>query len=84
MSKTKQNYNIHNKKLLAIIKTFKQWQQYCEKVLKLDVHIDHKHLEHFITTKIFNQQQVNWIEFLSKFDFTIHYTLGKKTDKPIL
>ena len=57
MLKTKQNYNIHNKKLFAIIKTCKQQQQYCKKVLKFDIYINHKNLQHFTTTKIFNQRQ---------------------------
>ena len=74
LSKMEQNYNIHNKKLLAIIEVFKQWQQYCKKTPKLDIYINHKNFEHFMTTKILNQQQICWMEFLSEFDLTIHYT----------
>ena len=54
MSRTKQNYGIYDKKLFAIIKVFKQWQQYCEKILKFNIYINYKNLQHFMTIKIFN------------------------------
>ena len=46
--------------------------------------MDHKNFEHFITTKILNQQQICWMEFLNKFDLTIHYIPRKKMDKLML
>ena len=47
------NYNIHNKKLLAIFEAFKIWQYYLEDLAyPINIVIDHKNLEYFSTTKI--------------------------------
>jgi len=47
------NYNVHNKKLLAIFKAFKIWRHYLEgSALPIDVVMDYKNLEYFSTTKI--------------------------------
>ena len=64
ISEMEQNYNIHDKKLLAIIEAFKQWWWYCERALKFDVYIDHKNLQHFTTTKVLNWRQVCWMGLL--------------------
>ena len=49
----KLNYNIHDKKLLAIFKAFKIWQYYLEDLAYLiDVVIDHNNLEYFSTIKV--------------------------------
>ena len=37
--------------------------------------MDYKNFEHFIITKIFNEQQIQWMEFLNKFNFIIYYIL---------
>ena len=47
------NYNIHNKKLLAIFEAFKIWRYYLESLAyPISIVIDHKNLEYFSTTKI--------------------------------
>ena len=47
------NYDIYNKKLLAIFKTFKIWCHYLKDLIFfINVVIDHKNLEYFSTTKI--------------------------------
>ena len=47
------NYNIHNKKLLAIFKAFKIWRYYLKGLAyPIDIVIDHKNLEYFSTTKV--------------------------------
>ena len=43
---------------------------------------DHKNLEYFTTTKVLNQRQVRWSEFLSRFNFRITYRPGAKATIP--
>jgi hypothetical protein len=46
------NYPIHDKKMLAIIRAFKQWRAELEGLDKpLLVYLDYKALEYFMTTK---------------------------------
>ena len=53
------NYKIHNKKLLTIIKAFKQWKTYLkESKNSVQIYTDHKNLIYFTTIKIINQRQV--------------------------
>ena len=51
------NYNIHNKKLLAIFKAFKIWQHYLKCLAySINIIMDHKNLEYFSTTKVLTQR----------------------------
>jgi hypothetical protein len=48
---TELNYDIHNKQMLVIISSFKEWRQYLEGIeYSILVFSDHKHLEYFTTT----------------------------------
>ena len=68
------NYEIHNKKLLAIVKVFKQWKSYLEKSKdSVQVYINHKNLIYFIIIKILNWWQVYWLKELLNFNFEIYY-----------
>ena len=76
MSFAKCNYEICDKKLLIIVKTFEKWKSKCVDTSMKDsirIFINHKNFEHFITTKQLNRRQVRWIKFLSKFIFQITY-----------
>ena len=42
------------------------------------VFIDHEALEYFATKRLVSSRQANWADFLSRFDFTIHYRPGKE------
>ena len=51
------NYNIHDKKLLAIFKAFKIWQYYLEGLAyPIDIVMNHKNLKYFSTTKVLTQR----------------------------
>ena len=54
-SSAEMSYEIHDKKLLAIVNAFKQWHVYL-KGLKHEVQVysDHKNLLYFMTTKVLN------------------------------
>ena len=68
------NYEIYDKELLAIIKAFEEWRPELEGTgEQFDVITDHKNLQHFMTTKLLNQRQARWNEFLSWFNFHITY-----------
>ena len=77
------NYEIYDKKLLAIIKSFEQWCPILEET-KLPVKIltDHRNLQYFMSTKQLSQCQVRWIEFFLRFNFVIQYGSSKLGAKP--
>ena len=81
LSSAKQNYDIHDKKLLAIVIFLKQWRIYAEETSELIIFTNHKNLLHFITTKQFNKRQMRWSELLKQYKFTILYISRKKNDK---
>jgi len=58
-SATKVNYDIHDKKLLAIFKAFRKWQHYLEGTpAPVEVFTDHKNLIYFCESKALSCQQV--------------------------
>ncbi|KAG5721517.1 hypothetical protein E4T56_gene13102 [Termitomyces sp. T112] len=49
------NYEIHNKEMLAIIQSFKEWQHFLEGAQhKFEIWMDHKNLKYFWTAKKLN------------------------------
>ena len=78
----KYNYVIYNKKLLAIVKSFKIWRpELASTADQVQVYTNHRNLKYFIITKQLNQRQVRWIEFLFEFNFKIIYRSGKQRKK---
>ncbi len=68
------NYEIHDKKLLAIVDFFKQWRVYLkESKHQIQVYTDHKNLLYFTITKVLNQRQIRWSKKLSSYNFNIQY-----------
>jgi len=77
------NYEIHDKKLLAIVDTFKHWRRYCDGAKHpVEVFSDHQNLEYFTTTKVLNRRQARWAQELAGIDFKIYYHPGTKNGKP--
>ncbi|KAK9416117.1 putative Reverse transcriptase [Seiridium unicorne] len=77
------NYEIYDKELLAIVKAFEEWRPELQGTEQpVEVITDHKNLQHFATTKLLNQRQVRWSEFLSDFRFKIVYRPGKHAVVP--
>ena len=77
MSPAEENYDIHDKELLAVVSALQHWRVYCEGAPELTVYTDHKNLLHFTTTKQLNRRQTRWSELLGQYKFTIKYTPGK-------
>ncbi len=64
------NYEIHDKKLLAIVNSFKQWRVYLKEFRhQIQVYTDHKILLYFTITKVLNQRQIKWSKELLSYNF---------------
>ena len=81
LSLVEQNYDIHDKELLAIIIFLETWRIYVEEASRLTIYTNHKNLLQFITTKQLNQRQVRWSKLLEQYKFKIQYTSKKENDK---
>lgn len=76
------NYEIHDKEMLAIIRSLSQWRAELQSApSKVKIYTDHKALEYFMTTKQLTSRQARWAEILSQFFFTIMYRPGKQNEK---
>ena len=77
------NYEIHDKKLLTVVDTFKHWRYYCEGAThQVQVFSDHQNLEYFTTTKVLNWRQACWAQELAGIDFRIYYQPDTQNGKP--
>jgi len=83
LSPAEQNYDIHDKELLAIIVAFMEWRHYLEGIEKLvTVYTDHQKLQYFLRTKVWTHRQIRWPQRLCGFNFKIVYRRGTKGGKP--
>ncbi len=85
MSPAECNYEIYDKKLLAIIRAFEEWHpELAGTPIKDPIHgiPDHKNLDHFMSTKDLNRRQARWAECLAEFNFQITYRPGKSGTIP--
>ena len=80
-SSTKQNYDIHDKELFAIIIFLKIWRIYVEEALEFTIYMNHKNLLQFITIKQLNRRQIRWLKFLEQYKFKIQYISRKKNER---
>ncbi len=76
-----QNYDVHDKKLLAIVASLKSWRIYIEESSELTILTNHKNLVHFIIIKQLNRRQIRWLERLEQYKFKIQYILDKDNDR---
>ena len=77
MADAELNYPIHDKELLAIFRSFKQYRTELLGAQKVvHVYTDHRALEYFMTTKDLSARQARWAEFFAEFHFTIMYRTG--------
>ena len=83
LNSAERNYEIHDKELLAILEAFMAWKPYLYGADKLiTVYTDHQNLQHFLTTKKWNQRQIRWAQLLASFNFKIIYWPGSRSGKP--
>jgi hypothetical protein len=77
------NYEIQDKKLLAIVRAMEEWR---EKLIgvkdPLVVLSDHKNLQYFMITQKLSERQVRWFLIFSQFRFQLKFRAGKKAQRP--
>jgi hypothetical protein len=72
------NYEIHDKELLAIVRSLNEWRpELYSTHHKVRIFTDHKALEYFMTSKQLTARQARWAEILSEYYFVIIYRSGK-------
>jgi len=82
LNDTERNYEIHNKKMLAMIRCLETWRHFLEGArTKFEIWMDHKNLEYFMSNQKLNRWQARWALFLSRFDFTLKHVPGTKMGK---
>ena len=80
-SSTKQNYDIHDKELLAIIIFLKIWKIYVEGAFKFTIYTNHKNLLQFIIIKQLNRRQIRWSKLFEQYKFKIQYISKKENER---
>ena len=74
MISTKQNYEIHDQELLAIIVVFKQWKHYLKNSAYLiKMWSNHNNFKSFMKQKKLNFKQARWALTLTVYDFEIFH-----------
>ena len=70
-----QHYRTHEHETIAVLKALMKWE---DKLLgrKFTLVTDHKGLEYFETQNNLSDRQVQWWEFLSRFNYTIMHVDG--------
>ena len=82
LSPVKQNYEIHNKEMLAIIRALEEWRHFLEGAKhQFEIWMDHKNLEYFMMAKKLNRRQARWSLLLARFNFLLHHRPGKTMGK---
>jgi len=82
LNKTKQNYEIHDKEMLAVIRCLEAWRHFLEGAKgKFEIWLDHKNLEYFMSNQKLNRWQARWALYLSRFDFVLKHVPGSRMGK---
>ncbi|KAF8758990.1 Chromo (CHRromatin Organization MOdifier) domain [Rhizoctonia solani] len=78
-----QNYDTHDKELLAIIRSFEYWRIFLEgTAYPITVFTDHRNLEYWKESRTFNRRHARWHLLLAGYNFQIVYRPGKQSGKP--
>ncbi len=76
------NYEIYDKKLLAIIQAFKHWRSELKLTeLSIKMFIDHQALTSLMKNKELSKRQMRWVQKLIDFNFKIMYRSDKQNIK---
>jgi len=82
LSDTERNYEIHDKKMLAVIRCLEVWRHFLEgAATKFEIRTDHKNLEYFMKAQKLNRRQARWTLYLSRFNFTLKHVPESKMGK---
>ena len=74
LSAVERNYKIHDKEMLAVIRALEDWCHFLEGAHhEVEIWMDHKNLEYFMSAKKLNRCQARWSLYLSRFNFSMHH-----------
>ena len=77
-----QNYKIHDKEMLAVIRCLEAWRHYLEGAkLEFEIWTDYKNLQYFMTSQKLNCRQARWALYLLQFNFTLKHIPEKSIGK---
>ncbi|KAI2647019.1 Transposon Tf2-9 polyprotein [Labeo rohita] len=83
LSPAERNYDVGNRKLLAIRLALGEWRHWLEgAALPFLVWTDHRNLAYIRSAKRLNARQARWALFFDRFNFTISFRPGSKNTKP--
>ncbi|KAF8753927.1 hypothetical protein RHS01_06729 [Rhizoctonia solani] len=78
-----QNYDTHDKELLAIIRSFEYWRIFLEGTAHpVTVFTNHRNLEYWKESQTFNRRHARWHLLLAGYNFQIVYRPGKQSVTP--
>ncbi len=76
------NYEIYDKELMIIVHIFEKWCSKLEDfIYSIEMIMNHKNLEYFMSIKQLSRCQAHWSEFLFRFNYCIMYHSDKINDK---
>ena len=82
LSDTEQNYEIHNKEMLAVIKCLEEWRHFLKEALvKFEIWTNHKNLEYFMKVQKLNWRQTRQALYLLRSNFMLKHVPGSKMGK---
>ncbi|KAM0787484.1 hypothetical protein ACM66B_003559 [Microbotryomycetes sp. NB124-2] len=82
MTPPEQNYEIHDKELLAIVACVDQWRHYLESLdLAFVIYTDHNALQYFQTKRTLTRRQARWSEKINHHKYSIRYRPGSRNAK---
>jgi hypothetical protein len=76
------NYDIYDKEMLVVMRALEEWRHFLEGAQhKVEIWMNHKNLEYFMTAKKLNGRQACWSLYLSRFNFLMHHRPGMSMGK---
>ena len=82
LSNTEQNYKIHNKEILVVVRCLETWRYFLEgTTTKFEIQTDHKNLEYFMKVQKLNRRQARWALYLLQFDFMLKHVPESRIGK---
>ena len=81
LNATEQNYDTHDRELLAVVEAFKKWRPYLiQSPHQITVFSDHHSLAYFCSAHSLVRRQMRWKVTLGEYDFVIKHRAGRKSD----
>lgn len=75
LTSEEKNYPVHEQELLAVIASLKNFRCFLEGV-KFEIVTDHHTLQYIGSQKGMSRRMAHWLEYLSRFDYSIRYRPG--------